>query len=115
MPRTNSVISGNELDWNEMLRDISSVALEDEATIILQLQERATWLDQDWDEVEDLTKILLKSMKNHLGLGAEHIMQRYRLTDPEGSALMSLAEALLRIPDEFMSKVLVQDKLSGKH
>lgn len=98
-----------------MLRDISSVALEDEATIILQLQERATWLDQDWDEVEDLTKILLKSMKNHLGLGAEHIMQRYRLTDPEGSALMSLAEALLRIPDEFMSKVLVQDKLSGKH
>lgn len=96
------------------LEYISQCALLDESSVLLALQQESSWLDQNWDQVDNLARKLLKDMKKHLGLGAEHIMQRYRLTDPEGSALMSLAEALLRVPDKYISTMLVQDKLADR-
>jgi RHH-type proline utilization regulon transcriptional repressor/proline dehydrogenase/delta 1-pyrroline-5-carboxylate dehydrogenase len=39
----------------------------------------------------------------------------YPLASPEGQALMGLAEALLRIPDAATRKLLLRDKLRGRH
>ncbi|RFB05496.1 bifunctional proline dehydrogenase/L-glutamate gamma-semialdehyde dehydrogenase PutA [Parvularcula marina] len=45
------------------------------------------------------------------GAGLEDFMQEYSLTTKEGLALMVLAEALLRIPDEETQDKLIADKL----
>ncbi|MEM9233338.1 MAG: bifunctional proline dehydrogenase/L-glutamate gamma-semialdehyde dehydrogenase PutA, partial [Pseudomonadota bacterium] len=45
------------------------------------------------------------------GAGLEDFMQEYSLTTKEGLALMVLAEALLRVPDEETQDKLISDKL----
>src|SRR5579885_3887847 len=44
--------------------------------------------------------------------GIEAFLQEYRLSTPEGVALMCLAEALLRIPDAATVDRLIRDKLA---
>src|SRR5262245_1848292 len=43
--------------------------------------------------------------------GLEDFMHEYSLSTPEGLALMSLAEALLRVPDAATQDRLIEDKL----
>ncbi len=43
----------------------------------------------------------------------ETFLQQYGLTTPAGQALLSLAEALLRVPDSHTAALLVRDKLNG--
>ena len=45
--------------------------------------------------------------------GLEDFMHEYSLSTPEGLALMSLAEALLRVPDAATQDRLIEDKLGG--
>ncbi len=47
------------------------------------------------------------------GAGLEDFMQEYSLTTKEGLALMVLAEALLRVPDEATQNHLIEEKLGG--
>lgn len=53
----------------------------------------------------------LRSNK-HQSKGFQSLMQGYDLTSEEGLALMTLAEALLRIPDAATANALINDKLS---
>lgn len=43
----------------------------------------------------------------------ESFLGRYRLSSPEGLALMSLAEALLRVPDAYTADALIADKIGA--
>ena len=45
--------------------------------------------------------------------GLEDFMHEYSLSTPEGLALMSLAEALLRVPDAATQDRLIEDKLGA--
>ena len=45
--------------------------------------------------------------------GLESFLQQYSLTTDEGIALMTLAEALLRIPDKETASALIKDKVSA--
>ncbi len=45
------------------------------------------------------------------GYGAEAFLHAYALSTPEGAALMGLAEALLRTPDDATRDCLIRDKL----
>jgi RHH-type proline utilization regulon transcriptional repressor/proline dehydrogenase/delta 1-pyrroline-5-carboxylate dehydrogenase len=53
----------------------------------------------------------IRAKKNETS-GFNALMQSYDLTSEEGLALMTLAEALLRIPDTNTANDLIQDKLS---
>lgn len=48
-------------------------------------------------------------------LSIERLLQDYPLATPEGLALMRLAEALVRTPDETTRAILIADKLSQGH
>lgn len=48
----------------------------------------------------------------HKGTGVEGLVQEYALSSQEGVALMCLAEALLRIPDEATRDALIRDKIA---
>ncbi|MGK6356395.1 trifunctional transcriptional regulator/proline dehydrogenase/L-glutamate gamma-semialdehyde dehydrogenase [Sphingomonas sp. DT-207] len=47
------------------------------------------------------------------GGGVEGLVQEYALSSQEGVALMCLAEALLRIPDDETRDALIRDKIAG--
>ena len=49
---------------------------------------------------------------NHKGSGVEGLVQEYALSSQEGVALMCLAEALLRIPDNDTRDALIRDKIA---
>jgi RHH-type proline utilization regulon transcriptional repressor/proline dehydrogenase/delta 1-pyrroline-5-carboxylate dehydrogenase len=55
----------------------------------------------------DLTTTLRAS---HKGRGIEGLVQEYSLSSEEGVALMCLAEALLRIPDQATRDALISDE-----
>uniref|UniRef100_UPI0035CAF81F trifunctional transcriptional regulator/proline dehydrogenase/L-glutamate gamma-semialdehyde dehydrogenase n=1 Tax=uncultured Sphingomonas sp. TaxID=158754 RepID=UPI0035CAF81F len=48
----------------------------------------------------------------HRGTGVEGLVQEYALSSQEGIALMCLAEALLRIPDDATRDALIRDKIA---
>jgi len=51
--------------------------------------------------------------RNHRGTGVEGLVQEYSLSSQEGVALMCLAEALLRIPDDATRDALIRDKIAN--
>ncbi|TCK01778.1 L-proline dehydrogenase /delta-1-pyrroline-5-carboxylate dehydrogenase [Volucribacter psittacicida] len=57
----------------------------------------------------ELINKIRQAKRNHYSVDA--LMQEYSLGDDEGIALMCLAEALLRIPDDKTRDELIQDKL----
>ncbi len=59
-------------------------------------------------------KVLLQDMRARAGKGgiAQSLFQEVDMGTPEGLALISLAEALLRIPDRETAEWLLQEKLA---
>ncbi|CAN5398082.1 trifunctional transcriptional regulator/proline dehydrogenase/L-glutamate gamma-semialdehyde dehydrogenase [soil metagenome] len=56
--------------------------------------------------------LILAQRAKHRGTGVEGLVQEYALSSQEGVALMCLAEALLRIPDNAMRDALIRDKIA---
>ena len=57
-------------------------------------------------------KLIEALRAKHKGTGVEGLVQEYSLSSQEGVALMCLAEALLRIPDNATRDALIRDKIS---
>lgn len=66
-------------------------------------------------EKQALNFILALRKKQKKQLGIETFLAEYGLSTEEGTALMCLAEALLRIPDKDTRERLIQDKLNQGH
>ena len=64
--------------------------------------------------VETTARTLLADLRKAGSEGwVERFLQEYRLSTDEGVALLSLAEAYLRVPDALTAAELVRDKLGG--
>jgi len=79
-------------------------ALLPEATLPVQIAASA----------QNLARVLVEALRaKPLGNGVEQLVQEYALSTQEGVALMCLAEALLRIPDNATRDDLIRDKIAG--
>ncbi len=62
---------------------------------------------------------LINGARSHKASGIDAFLQQYGLDTEEGIALMCLAEALLRVPDDETADALIRDKISeidwGEH
>jgi RHH-type proline utilization regulon transcriptional repressor/proline dehydrogenase/delta 1-pyrroline-5-carboxylate dehydrogenase len=58
------------------------------------------------------TALITALRAKHKGTGVEGLVQEYALSSQEGVALMCLAEALLRIPDNDTRDALIRDKIA---
>ncbi|WP_294393316.1 bifunctional proline dehydrogenase/L-glutamate gamma-semialdehyde dehydrogenase PutA [uncultured Sphingomonas sp.] len=58
------------------------------------------------------TTLIQALRAKHKGKGVEGLVQEYALSSQEGVALMCLAEALLRIPDDDTRDALIRDKIA---
>jgi RHH-type transcriptional regulator, proline utilization regulon repressor / proline dehydrogenase / delta 1-pyrroline-5-carboxylate dehydrogenase len=87
--------------------------LADEAACVENLLSSLEWNDARAKRIRQQAERLIHGIHGHGdGLGdIEAFLQHYPIDTPEGLALMSLAEALLRIPDADTADTLILEKL----
>jgi RHH-type proline utilization regulon transcriptional repressor/proline dehydrogenase/delta 1-pyrroline-5-carboxylate dehydrogenase len=92
---------------------ITSAYRRDEAECLAPLLDAATLDATTKAAVAGTARSLVATLRaNHRGTGVEGLVQEYALSSDEGVALMCLAEALLRIPDDATRDALIRDKIA---
>lgn len=86
-----------------------------EEQLIPELLKEAALLPEQLEAVQQTARQLIEGVrkKKVKAISVENFLQTYDLSSEEGLALMCLAEALLRIPDEQTQIKLIQDKISS--
>ena len=94
-------------------RAITAAYRRDEAACLAPLLDEATLDPATAATVRATAATLVTALRsNHKGSGVEGLVREYSLSTDEGIALMCLAEALLRIPDDATRDALIRDKVS---
>jgi RHH-type proline utilization regulon transcriptional repressor/proline dehydrogenase/delta 1-pyrroline-5-carboxylate dehydrogenase len=96
-----------------MGKTLSNYTYIDEKEIVGELLEKIKWENETSKRVEIRAKDYVQKVrysKRKLG-ELESFFQQYGLNSEEGLALMTLAEALLRIPDSHTANALIKDKM----
>ena len=85
-----------------------------EQECIAALLPQATLPDAARAEASTLARRLVEALRARpKGSGVDQLVQEFALSTQEGVALMCLAEALLRIPDDATRDALIRDKIAG--
>lgn len=86
-----------------------------ELKIVSDLIEKAALSDEQIVAVRSLAAKLVEQVRNERrkSTGIDSFLTEYSLSSDEGIALMCLAEALLRVPDNATIDSLIKDKLSA--
>ncbi|MBL4638773.1 MAG: bifunctional proline dehydrogenase/L-glutamate gamma-semialdehyde dehydrogenase PutA [Proteobacteria bacterium] len=87
--------------------------IADESSVITELLAEAQLSVEDRDEIARRAQAYIVTIRKQQTRKTtiDIILNEYSLTSDEGRALMSLAEALLRVPDKYNAHRLLQDKL----
>ena len=84
-----------------------------EVECLKPLLDAASLPQEQRNQIRDTARSLIVALRaKHKGTGVEGLVQEYALSSQEGVALMCLAEALLRIPDDATRDALIRDKIS---
>jgi RHH-type proline utilization regulon transcriptional repressor/proline dehydrogenase/delta 1-pyrroline-5-carboxylate dehydrogenase len=85
-----------------------------EPDCIAPLLDQATLPAPTAQAARDTARSLITALRaKKTGSGVEELVQEFALSSQEGVALMCLAEALLRIPDDATRDALIRDKIAG--
>ena len=92
---------------------ITAAYRRDETQALAPLIDAASLPDTMRGAIRDTARTLVTALRGqHKGSGVEGLVQEYSLSSEEGVALMCLAEALLRIPDNATRDALIRDKIA---
>ena len=88
--------------------------LKDETKAVNHLLKELSWDSARAKRVEGLSSLLIGKLRSHKTGGSEieHFLEHYPLASEQGLALMTLAEALLRIPDSETKDALIEEKIT---
>ena len=98
-----------------MSKLLSPYLYADEAQVVRKLADGLHWPSEQSSRVRSKAQEYVRqvrAMERSSG-ELESFLQQYSLTTDEGLALMSLAEALLRIPDKKTANALIRDKITA--
>ena len=99
---------------SDLRRAITAATRRPERECVKALLPEATLPAPIRASAQALARTLVEAMRaKPRGSGVEQLVQEYALSTQEGVALMCLAEALLRIPDNDTRDALIRDKISG--
>ncbi|MEX6634776.1 bifunctional proline dehydrogenase/L-glutamate gamma-semialdehyde dehydrogenase PutA [Hyphococcus lacteus] len=94
-------------------RAITAAYRQPEQECISKLLPSVTFSDQLNTKIETTARSLVKALRaGRSSSGLDDLIQEYALSSDEGIALMCLAEALLRIPDEKTRDCMIKDKIA---
>ncbi len=100
------------MQFDPDILELSKHAFDDERAVMARLLQEAEPYKQLNAEIIALAKPWVEAIRAEgAGAGIEGFLQEYGLETEEGVALMCLAEALLRIPDDETAEALIRDKL----
>lgn len=94
---------------------IATTTFSEETALVEELARYARGDEEEGTRIESLADQLntrLHTARLHAG-GIDALLALYPLTSPEGRALLALAEALPRIPDNAVADQLIREKLGG--
>jgi RHH-type proline utilization regulon transcriptional repressor/proline dehydrogenase/delta 1-pyrroline-5-carboxylate dehydrogenase len=96
------------------MTDFYDLKFRDENAVVSDLLAIIDQANLDDGQIEQHAKVFIECIRErHRDVkGFNALMQSYDLTSKEGLALMTMAEALLRIPDKATINALIEDKLS---
>ena len=96
------------------MKDFPAPKTPSENKIVGDLLRQFQAFDLNHNSIAQQARVLIETIRQrHADTGGfSALMQSYNLTSEEGLALMTLAEALLRIPDVQTANDLIHDKLS---
>ncbi len=98
---------------SHLRRAVTAACRRDEAECLTPLIAAATLDDATRAAIRETARALVMGLRaSHRGSGVEGLVQEYSLSSQEGVALMCLAEALLRIPDDATRDALIRDKIA---
>jgi RHH-type transcriptional regulator, proline utilization regulon repressor / proline dehydrogenase / delta 1-pyrroline-5-carboxylate dehydrogenase len=93
---------------------ITAATRREETACVLALLEAASLSPDQREQARSVARDLVLAVRGRDRRGGmESLVQEYSLSSQEGVALMCLAEALLRIPDDGTRDALIRDKISG--
>ncbi len=94
---------------------VSAQIFADEGEVLRKLCDAAPRYSKLQPAIFAQAKTLVEKLrKDGAGHGVEAFLQQYGLDTQEGIAIMCLAEALLRIPDDHTADELIRDKFEGR-
>jgi RHH-type proline utilization regulon transcriptional repressor/proline dehydrogenase/delta 1-pyrroline-5-carboxylate dehydrogenase len=96
------------------MTDFYDLKFQDENDYVRYLVEQYESFKLNEPAISQQAQVLIETIRarKHESKGFQALMQGYDLSSEEGLALMTLAEALLRIPDADTANALINDKLS---
>ena len=101
-------------EQDALRRAITAAYRRPEQDCIAALLPQATLPDEARAEAAALARRLVEALRARpKGSGVDQLVQEFALSTQEGVALMCLAEALLRIPDDATRDALIRDKIAG--
>ncbi len=88
---------------------------ENEFEIISLLMDKAQLNEQQVQAIRQKAKLLVEQVRleRKKAIGIDSFLNTYSLSTQEGIALMCLAEAMLRVPDQLTLDKLIRDKLTS--
>lgn len=99
---------------SDLRRAITAATRRPERECMAMLLPEATLPQATRASAQALARKLVEALRaKPRGNGVEQLVQEYALSTHEGVALMCLAEALLRIPDNDTRDDLIRDKIAG--
>ena len=100
-------------DPTPLRKAITSAYRRSEPEAVAPLLEAASLPDADRAAIAEIARDLVTRLRRKgQGGGVEGLVKEYSLSSQEGIALMCLAEALLRIPDNDTRDALIRDKIA---
>jgi RHH-type proline utilization regulon transcriptional repressor/proline dehydrogenase/delta 1-pyrroline-5-carboxylate dehydrogenase len=98
-----------------MTANLPAYLYADETKTVDALLKNLSWPKQRANAVEDRAAKLVQRIRDEKAPAGqlETFLQEYSLTTDEGIALMTMAEALLRIPDKATARALIRDKVTN--
>ncbi len=97
-----------------MVTEIFSSQLETEKDVVKPLLPKSKFRSAEQQLVLINSKKFIQKIRDDRNFSMEEFLHRYSLSSDEGVAVLALAEGLLRIPDDSVSKEIIRDKLSDK-
>src|SRR6201991_1371139 len=110
---TSDTRSSRPTDARESVDFSASYAPPDQAIAAALLEQASTGTDAE-RRIDAVATRLIEGIRGNAGGlgGIEDFLHAYSLSTKEGLALMVLAEALLRVPDDATTDRLIEDKLA---
>lgn len=109
------LVKNHELTSQSIRHSVNNLYRMDERTLLTALISKATVSDQQLSEIKMLATQLVQQVRTQRqkSTGIDSFLTEYALSSDEGIALMCLAEALLRVPDNATIDDLIKDKLTN--